>query len=149
MIRQGRLPVAGIFLDESLGIPDHVVEKDRGPAELTLEQIFGAVPDEPTAYLKSLGLQWFDSPLGDFTGTGQRIRILDSGADESHRSLGVAHHILIDTYGQEKEAKYSTDRGCHGTKTLESPVVRTVKGASLSLTGRREIRCSVAPDGKS
>ena len=33
LIRQGRLPVAGIFLDESLGIPDHVVEKDRGPAE--------------------------------------------------------------------------------------------------------------------
>ena len=150
LLRVRRLPVAGIFLDEPVANPDSRVTANGGKRKSSVDELFDRLSEQPTSYLRALGQSWFDGPLSDFTGAGRRVCVLDSGADESHVALRgrLAYHSIIDQFGQEKDAKYSVDRGCHGTKTAGIVCARRVARRDLGLKGDAPVQLGVAPDAQ-
>lgn len=77
--------------------------------------------------------------FGDNAGRGQKVCIIDSGADESSPWLRrkVLGYRRFDRQGQEKEAYACMDSGCHGTKMGTLIAGNTVRFGDLGLTDEK------------
>ncbi len=149
--------IAGVLLDAAVQCPGAEVEAAarRSPEEMR-EKVGKIVrltkgSNGEDAYLNSLGIGDFSGGWAkDYKGSGQRACLIDSGADESHPALQerFCAHAFFDSHGHYKEAKYITDRGCHGTKIASLIVGRSLPLDDWGLSGSRPLRVGLAPEAK-
>jgi hypothetical protein len=86
-------------------------------------------------YLNGLNLRDL-SAFGDLAGKGQKIILLDSGADESSPFLQqqVCNYTRFDAGAQKKRAHDCLDFACHGTKMASLIVGKRISLSSIGLT---------------